>query len=310
MELNIDKKYMIFNLINATTKDNRPYIRMVLTDTEGESINGIMFDCSKLQFKPEKGMIVNVNGLFQYYNNVAQLKISNMTLVEGADTEDFLPKSDKNAIEMATELKKFLDKNLKSKYFRALANKFIEDDNIFGEFVRSPAAKTVHHAYIHGLLEHTLSMMKLCLIIGNYYGSDINKELLIMGALFHDIGKVMEIDTDNSFDYTSEGKLLGHLILGMELVNRYISEIDGFPEKARQLVIHMIASHHGLLEYGSPKRPKTKEAMILHAVDNLDSKLASMDSIFNKEDVKNGGWSSYDRVLERHIYKHDLYPEE
>lgn len=310
MEINVSKKYMIFNLINATTKDNRPYLRMVLTDIEGNSINAIMFDSNKLKFTPEKGIIVNVNGMYQNYNNVAQLKISSMELVEGADVDDFLPKSDKNALEMANELKKFLNQNLKSWYFKELANKFINDDNIFSEFIRKPAAKSIHHAYIHGLLEHTLSMMKLCVLIGDYYGNDVNNELLIMGALFHDCGKIMELDIENSFEYTTEGKLLGHLILGMELVNKYVSEIDNFPEKARQLVIHLIASHHGYLEYGSPKRPKTKEAMILHAVDNLDSKLASMDSIFDKEDVKIGGWSSYDRLLERHLYKHDLYPEE
>ena len=165
MEFNVNKKYMIFSLVTANTKDNRPYLRMVLTDVEGNSLNAIMFDSNKLKFTPDKGIVVDVNGVFQYYNGVAQLKVSSMELVEGADTDDFLPKSDKNAIEMGEELKKILDKHLKSKYFRDLAEMFINDNHIFGEFLRKPAAKSVHHAYIHGLLEHTLSMMKLCMIV-------------------------------------------------------------------------------------------------------------------------------------------------
>ncbi|MBQ3033950.1 MAG: HD domain-containing protein [Deferribacterales bacterium] len=309
MDFNIKKKYMIFSIVNALTKDNHTYYRMVFSDTEGATVNAIMFDVKKLKFTPEKGIIVDVTGVLQTYNGASQLKVFDMEKVDGANTDEFLPKSDKDAKEMGDELKKILDKHIKSSYFKELANKFLNDENVFGNFLRKPAAKSVHHAYIHGLLEHTLSMMKLSILIADYYGKDINKELLLMGALFHDSGKIMEIDSDNAFDYTDEGKLLGHLILGMELVNRYVSEINDFPEKARQLVIHMIASHHGYLEFGSPKKPKTKEAMILHFVDNLDAKLATMDSVFEKEDIKAGGWSSYDRILERHLYKHDLYPE-
>lgn len=310
MDLNVKKKYMIFNLVTATTKDNRPYIRMVLTDSEGASINAIMFDSNKLKFAPEKGQVAEVTGVLQHYNGVAQLKVSDMEKAEGVSADEFLPKSDKNAREMTEELKRVIDKNIKSSYFKELARMFLEDESVFGEFVRKPAAKSVHHAYIHGLLEHTLSMMKLCVIVADYYGGDVNKELLVIGALFHDSGKILEIDSESAFDYTDEGKLLGHLLLGMELANGYMAKIDGFPKKARELVIHMIASHHGYLEFGSPKRPKTKEAMILHFIDNLDAKLASMDAVFEKEDVQAWGWSSYDRLLERQLYRHGLVPEQ
>lgn len=309
MDLNLKKKYMIFNVVTATTKDNRPYLRLVLSDDQGSTINAIMFDCNKLDFTPEKSNIVEVNGTLQQYNGVAQLKVSGMEKIEGESVEPFLPKSSKDPAVMEEELKTFLAKRIKSPYFKKLANAFVEDKPIFDSFTMSPAAKSVHHAYIHGLLEHTLSMMKLSAIVADYYGSDINSELLIMGALFHDVGKVMEIDSNNAFDYTDEGRLLGHLLLGMELINGYIGKIDDFPPKARLLLIHLIASHHGQLEYGSPKRPKTKEAMILHFVDNMDAKLATFDSLFDKEDVKPGGWSSYDKLLERPLYRHDLIPE-
>ena len=310
MDLNIKKKYMIFSLVTAVAKDNRPYIRMVLTDSEGTSINAIMLDSNKLKFTPEKGQVVEVNGVLQHYNGIAQLKISDMEKIESASADEFLPKSDKDAAEMIEELKRVIDKNIKSSYFKALARTFLEDKYIFEGFIRKPAAKSVHHAYIHGLLEHTLSMMKLCVLVADYYGSDINKELLVIGALFHDSGKIKEIDSENAFDYTDEGKLIGHILLGIELVSGYMAKIEGFPKKARDLVIHMIASHHGTLEFGSPKKPKIKEAMILHFVDNLDAKLASMSEVFEKEGVQPGGWSSFDRLLERPIYMHNLIPEQ
>lgn len=309
MDLNIKKKYMIFNLVTAATKDNRPYLRMVLSDDTGSAINAIMFDSNKLDFTPEKGLIVEVTGALQQYNGVAQLKVTGMEKTEGVDVGDFLPKSANDPSAMEVELKEVLSNNIKSPYFKKLMDVFLEDESVFPLFTVKPAAKSVHHAYIHGLLEHTLSMVKLSALVADYYGKDVNKELLVMGALFHDVGKVMEIDSDNAFEYTDEGKLLGHLLLGIELLNRYMGEIEDFPPKAKTLLIHLIASHHGQLEFGSPKRPKTKEAIILHLVDNIDAKLATFDAVFEKEDIKQGSWSSYDRIMERQLYRHDLIPE-
>ena len=154
-------------------------------------------------------------------------------------------------------------------------------------------------------------MVKLSALVCDFYGKEnVNKELTIMGALFHDIGKIQEIDIDNSFEYTDEGKLLGHLLLGISMVDKYIESIPDFPKKARDLLIHLIASHHGLLEYGSPKRPKTKEAFILHYVDNIDARINSFNMAFERENVEEGGWSQYDRILERQFYNHGLIPEE
>ncbi len=310
MDLNVTKKYMIFSLITNTTKDNRPFIRMTLTDTEGASISAIMFDSNKLSFEPVNGNIVEVTGALQQYNGVTQLKVSDMTLLHGEDINDFLPKSDKDAKAMEEELKAVLQKHIKSSYFKSLCNAFYSDKESYFKFVRSSAAKSVHHAYIHGLLEHTLSIVKLSALICDFYGKDvINKELTIMGALFHDIGKIQEMDVDNSFEYTDEGKLLGHLLLGISLIDKYIQNIPDFPKKARDLLVHLIASHHGLLEFGSPTVPKTKEAFVLHYADNIDAKMNSFNMAFEKENVEVGGWSQYDRILERQFYNHGLIPE-
>ncbi len=312
MDMTISKKkYMIFNLITAQTKDNRPYYRMVLTDTESNSINGIMFDAQKLKFTAEKGNVVEVTGVLQQYNGVAQLKVSDMELVEDADQNDFLPKSAKDAKVMAEELKAVLSQHIKSPYFVSLYEAFLNDEKFFGEFVKHPAAKSVHHAYISGLLEHTLSMLKIGALLADYYGKGvINKELLLMGALFHDVGKVAEINSESAFEYTDAGRLLGHLIIGMDIVKEYIANIEDFPKEAKLLLLHMIASHHGLLEYGSPKRPKIKEALLLHYVDNIDAKMAALDDIFEKEDVQPGNWSTFDRPLERQLFNHGFFPDE
>lgn len=310
MDLGITKKYMIFTIAINTTKDNRPFIRMVLTDTEGGSINAIMFDSNKLSFEPAKGQVVEVTGTLQQYNGSTQLKVSNMVLLENEDSSDFLPKSDKDAKAMEEELQNILKKHIKSSYFKSLCNAFYSDEVAYNLFVKCAAAKTVHHAYIHGLLEHTLSMVKLSAIVCDFYGKNIvNKELTIMGALFHDIGKIYEIDLNDSFEYTDEGKLLGHLLLGINMIEKYISEIPDFPKNAHDLLIHLIASHHGLLEFGSPKRPKTKEAFILHYVDNIDARINSFNMAFERENVEEGSWSQYDRILERQFYNHNLIPE-
>ena len=165
MDLGITKKYMIFNLVTNTTKDNRPFIRMTLTDTDGGSMNAIMFDSNKLSFEPARGQVVNVTGALQQYNGVTQLKVSDMVLLEGEDANEFLPKSDKDAKAMEDELKAVLQKHIKSSYFKSLCNAFYADKAAYTLFKKSSAAKSVHHAYIHGLLEHTLSMVKLSALI-------------------------------------------------------------------------------------------------------------------------------------------------
>ncbi len=306
MELSIKKDYMIFNLQTLQTKDNKPYLRLSLSDTDGAVINGIMFDSNKLRCKVEKGCVVNIDGVVQSYNGVTQLKVKDMTLIENADKSVFLPKSGKDMGAMVAELTSFLNKNVEADYFKSLANMFIDDKYQFDKFMRSPAAKTVHHAYVNGLLDHTLSMLKLSKLVADFYGKSVNRDLLFMGVLFHDVGKIHELDIDNGFDYTDDGRLLGHLLIGIDMVRDYVAKIDNFPKMAETLVLHLIASHHGYLEFGSPKRPKIREAFLLHYIDNIDAKMQTFESVFAKDNVAGGEWSSYDRLLERPLYNHDL----
>ncbi|MDR0453434.1 MAG: HD domain-containing protein [Deferribacteraceae bacterium] len=292
---------MIFDLSKAATKDGRPYIKMILSDSGGVLINAIMFDCNKLDFNPKKGDMVTVSAMLQQYNNQSQLKVNDMILVASGGTEAFLPKSKNNPKEMAEELRRLLQKHITSDYFQTLLQIFYDDTDTWEKFQIIPAAKSVHHAYVHGLMEHTLAMVRLAAHIVPLY-PHVNKELLLIGALFHDLGKVRELDISAGIEYSDDGRLLGHIMLGYLMVNRYLDKAGNFPEPIRQQLLHLLASHHGALEFGSPLVPKTAEALLLNFIDDMDAKLNAVSSVFEKEDIHPGGWSCYNKSLERQLY--------
>ncbi|MBI5599383.1 MAG: HD domain-containing protein, partial [Deltaproteobacteria bacterium] len=180
-------------------------------------------------------------------------------------------------------------------------------------FMIAPAAKAMHHPYLGGLLEHTLSLCVLGRFISTHYNG-VNRDLLTAGLILHDIGKIYELSYSKSFDYTDEGRLLGHITMGIELVDSRIREMPGFPRDLAALIKHMLLSHHGYLEFGSPKRPKTLEAMLLYYLDDLDAKTNAIQSLIGVNGAavgeKKGGagrWTDYQRLLERYIYK-GVYP--
>ncbi|MGB9731714.1 MULTISPECIES: 3'-5' exoribonuclease YhaM family protein [Calditerrivibrio] len=308
MDMNLNKKYMIMEIAKSNTKDNRPFIKVVLIDKDGVQIQGIMFDSNKLKFDPQKGDVVDVSGTIQSYNGQFQIKINNMSKMPEEESKDFLPKGDFDENQLYDEFVSFVESNLQDRFIKALFREFKNDQDVTTKFKKMPAAKNVHHAYIGGLLEHTYSVVRLAVIMSNYY--KVNRDLLMAGAIFHDIGKVFELDISKGFEYTDSGKLIGHLLLGIELVNSYCAKIDNFPELYRHVINHMIASHHGLLEYGSPKKPKTLEAIILHHIDDMDAKVNTFKSIFIKDNITAGGWSNYDRLLERQIFNHNIMMED
>jgi 3'-5' exoribonuclease len=273
---------------------------MVLSDEE-KLINGIMFDTSKVAFEPAKGDIVEIQALLQSYNNHPQLKIMEMEFISAEGSMAFLPKSKNDPAQMADELKRLLQKNVTDEWFAGAVEKFFDDSESFEKFCIVPAAKSVHHAYIHGLLEHTLGVVRLGIETVKLYPY-LNKSLVLAGALFHDIGKALELDISAGFEYTCEGRLLGHLMQGYTLVEGYINSIDGFPVSLRQQLLHLIISHHGSLEFGSPQVPKTSEALLLHFIDDMDAKLNAFRIVLDKDGVEPGGWSSYDRLLERQVH--------
>lgn len=303
MELTIKKEFMVADINKNVTRDGKPFLRLTLNDSEGARFSGIMFDSNRLAFEPASGDVVMLDGVLQQYAGQTQLKITMMEKLENADPSLFLPTSGLDADKLFDELAALYAERIKTPYLKAFIDMFFSEDKIVDRFKKSPAAKAVHHAYINGLLEHTLSVSKLAVLIGDYYGDKVNTEHLLLGALFHDMGKIEELDSKLGFDYTDGGKLLGHLIQGILLFRKYADKVDGFPETVKDLICHMIASHHGFLEFGSPKKPKTVEALILHHIDDMDAKINTFHSIFNKDEVTEG-WSGYDRLLERQIFRH------
>jgi 3'-5' exoribonuclease len=190
---------------------------------------------------------------------------------------------------------------LESAHFRALMEAFLADEEFLRLYLKAPAAKAIHHVYLGGLLEHSLAVARLAENICHLYPG-IRRDMLVTGALLHDIGKVVELCYDRSFGYTDTGKLLGHIVLGVQMVEDKIRQLPDFPSSQAILLKHLLLSHHGQYEFGSPKRPKTLEAVILNYLDDLDSKINGIRSHMEKELDNVDGWTGYHRVYDRYFF--------
>ena len=184
----------------------------------------------------------------------------------------------------------------------ALLQAFFEDETIAALFRRAPAAKGFHHVYIGGLLEHTLSVVRLLDRAAGHYAG-VNRDLLIAGGILHDIGKIYEFSYERIVEYSDPGRLVGHIVMGVEMVDAKIAAIPDFPEQTAMELRHLILSHHGVLEYGSPKRPKTLEALIVHYMDDLDAKVNAFQEYIREARDEESDWTPYHRLFDRYIYK-------
>jgi 3'-5' exoribonuclease len=179
---------------------------------------------------------------------------------------------------------------------------FFRDEQIVKLFKKAPAAKGFHHVYLGGLLEHTLSVIRLLDLAARHY-TGVNRDLLLTGGILHDIGKIYEFQYDRLIDYSDAGRLVGHIVMGVEMLDARIAKIEGFPENLAMELRHLILSHHGTLEYGSPKRPKTLEAMIVHYIDDLDAKVNAFQTFTSGTPDSESNWTPFHRLFERYIYK-------
>lgn len=212
---------------------------------------------------------------------------------------DYLPVSSKDIKTMYGELRGLID-SMKNPFLRKLAGSyFIEDKDFVRRFCFHSAAKSVHHGFVGGLLEHTLSVVKMCDYFSKQYPA-LNRDLLLTAAMFHDIGKTKELSAFPENDYTDEGQLLGHIIIGVQMLEERIAAMPGFPKKLEHELIHCILAHHGELEYGSPKKPALIEALALNLADNADAKLETMTEIL-KGAGDNMGWLGYNRFMESNV---------
>ncbi len=251
----------------------------------------------------DKDDVVFVRGLVNAYRNHLQISIHRMRLCQEheIDLAHFLPTTKYNVEEMFAELTGIVG-GFKNQYLRQLLEKIFADEDTAKKFMKAPAAKTMHHPYLGGLLEHTLSLVKLCRKVGGHYdGIDI--DLLQTGAVLHDFGKIDELSYERAFGYTNDGQMIGHLVMETIMVSDHIKQIDGFPENLRRHLLHMLLAHHGKLEYGSPKLPSTPEALMLAYLDDLDSKVEAMQRLI-AEPHSTGDWTRISPMFERPIYRH------
>src|SRR5205809_2605302 len=280
-------------------KSGEPYLALTLADRCGQ-IEAKMWDNVEDALDIfEQDDFLKIKGLLNKYKNRFQITIHKLRRM--ADSEvafaDYLPKTTKNIDDLWQTVGEFVA-SFENPYLKALVQAFMSDAEIAAAYRSAPAAKTLHHAYIGGLLDHVVSLFRSCdLLCKNY--PQINRDLLLTGAFLHDIGKIHELAFTRSFSYTSRGQLLGHMVIELEMLQAKIANIPGFPDELKTLLEHLIISHHGQYEFGSPKLPMFPEALMLHYLDDLDSKMESMRAHFEREAESDSTWTSYNASLGR-----------
>jgi len=297
----VDSLFLVTAKNHGVTKGGSGYLTLRLLDRSGEIEARVWERAEELGREFDRNDFVRVRGQATLYQGKLQIRVQDIARVDedNVATEDFLPKSLYDPDAMAAELMAIL-RGMKNPHLGALAEAFFSDQTFMDLFKRAPAGKTIHHPYLGGLLEHTLSLLKLILkVVENYRGIDV--DLLLVGGFLHDIGKVYEFSFDRAVEYTDRGQLLGHLVMEIEIVSEKIKTIPDFPEELAMLVKHMIVSHHGSLEFGSPKLPQTVEAVILHYLDDLDGKIQSIQSLLEKE--QGSRWTSFHRGYGRNFFR-------
>lgn len=290
----------------AVGKNGRPFMGLVLGDASG-TIDGRLWDrVDELSREFEIGDVIKVKGLVQLFQNRKQFIVHRLERVEPTtiNMEDFITKSSLNTDDMLAELTQLV-RSMKNDHLRQLVLDTIEDPEIRPMLVRAPAAKSIHHAWIGGLLEHVLSICHIMDFMGKHY-KFLNRDLLLFGAIFHDIGKLWELSYDAGISYTDRGRLLGHMEIACELIDKKSARILGFSQELRDICKHIILSHHGRLEYGSPKRPKFLEAMVVAMIDDLDSKITTVKTIIDNERDSGEKWSRYNDLFDRYFLLEDL----
>jgi len=296
--------FLVTRKETGISKSGKPYLNLKLMDSTGELEARVWEDAEELGKRFQKNDVVSIKGFAVAYQGGIQVNITSINSVAEGEYEirDFLPSSRRDPKTMLEELDNIIS-GIKDTSLKGLLTSIFKDLEIKALFSLAPAAKSMHHSYLGGLLEHTLSICGLAEKITGHYKKGVNKDLLLAGAILHDIGKIHELSYSRSFDYTDEGRLLGHITMGVELVDKKIRDMAGFPEKTAVLLKHMLLSHHGQLEFGSPKRPKTIEAIILSYLDDLDAKVSTVQALAENERDKDSSWTSYQKLFERYIYK-------
>jgi 3'-5' exoribonuclease len=287
----------------AYSQKGSPYLNLRLKDRTGEVEGKIWENANEWDKQFKKGDIIRIQSRAVNFRNTLQLSILDVQKMDDSsiNPEDYFPVARRDIEEMFVEMMTYVEE-IRNPYLKSLLEAFFKDDTISMMFKKAPAAKTFHHVYRGGLLEHTLSVVRLLEIVTDHYDG-VDRDLLITGGLLHDIGKIYEFSYDNITDYSDQGRLVGHIVIGVEMLNTKIATIDAFPEALAMELRHLLLSHHGTHEFGSPKRPKTVEALMVHHIDDLDAKMNAFQGFIEESGDDESHWTPFHRLFERFIYK-------
>ncbi len=288
-------------------KSGEPYLALSLADRTGRLEAKMWDNVPEAMGTFEQDDFLKVKGLINRYNNRFQITIHKLRRMEESEVDyaDYLPKTEKDVDELWRTLGEFVA-GMENPHLKALLQAFMDDPEVAAGYRIAPAAKTLHHAYLGGLLDHVVSLLRLCDLVARNYAT-IDRDLLLAGAFLHDIGKIYELSYARSFAYTTRGQLLGHMILELEMLGEKIALVPGFPARLKTLLEHLIISHHGQYEFGSPKLPMFPEALMLHYLDDLDSKMESMRAHLERESDVDAEWTGYNTSLNRYLLKKDRF---
>jgi len=308
-ELQPDQAVTLFLLvwdkeIRTGQQSGKPYLRLALGDRTG-TIEARMWEGFEDSKDVARDDFVKVQARVEAYRGRNQLIIEKLRRAKEGEVQpdDFLPRTREDVEQLYTRLREFAAA-IGNAWLKQLVSGVIEDPAIVPRLKRAPAAKSMHHAYLGGLLEHVVSLCELCRAVAGRY-PEVDADLLLTGAILHDIGKLEELTYERAFDYSTEGQLLGHILLEYEQVSKRADAIAGFPRELKALVQHLLVSHHGRYEFGSPKLPMFREAVLLHYLDDLDSKMAAMRR--SLESPGDGEWSAWNAALERKLLRTERY---
>ncbi|HIE38009.1 MAG TPA: HD domain-containing protein [Anaerolineae bacterium] len=278
------------------------FLTLTLTDRTGEILARIWEDAPAVAERFERGQVVKVLGEVEEYLDRWQVIVEKIRPAEEEeyDLADFLPATERDVDEMLEEVRETIEE-VKNPHLRAALTHFFDDPEFVARFSRAPAARRVHHAYLGGLLEHTLEVVALCRSLLEIY-PQIHRDLLLAGALLHDVGKTREFHYEADIAYSDEGRLLGHVVMSLQMVDEALSGMPDFPPDLALRLRHMIVSHHGRYEWGSPRRPKTLEAAALHYVENLSAQVNRFHRIIAARRDPTRPWTEYDTLLRRFLY--------
>lgn len=308
----VDHYLMIKKIETRSTKAGKSFLSLELGDKSANINANVWNDTAGFEQifgRAKTGSIVKVSGTIDEFQGIPQIKLTSASLVDESSEitpGDFLNKSSRDPAVMKNELLSRIDQITNSNLKTLLKNIFSGEQ--LEKFTTAPAGKSWHHSYLHGLIEHTLEIVKICDLVCEFH-KELNRDLLISGAMLHDFGKTEELTYDSAFDYSDKGKLIGHIVICASMIEQEVKKIPGFPEELKNLLIHLVLSHQGKLEYATPVVPKTAEAIALYQADELSAKVNAYNNVLKSEVAGDSNWTKFIHLAQTDLYRQNLTSE-